>query len=225
MGLPDLQDVDPELAKGLRKLLAYDEAAPENNGASVADVFCLTFEVDWVEFDQVRRHELKPGGKDVEVTAGNRGEYVALYAEWVLAGSVAAQFEEFKVGPCVRVCVSSGGFGWWGGMGDGHQDAKPTKPDLIPHPTPPTQAGFNRVMGGSSISLLRPEELELLVCGTPHLNFHELEEVARYEGCVHVFCFVGRGVLGRGGCMYVRACGLSGVRVDAAPCSLLRAPA
>lgn len=39
-------------------------------------------------------------------------------------------------------------------------------------------------MGGTSIALLRPEELELLVCGTPHLNFHELEEVARYEGCV-----------------------------------------
>jgi hypothetical protein len=37
-------------------------------------------------------------------------------------------------------------------------------------------------MGGSSISLLRPEELELLVCGTPHLDFHELQSVARYEG-------------------------------------------
>ena len=45
----------------------------------------------------------------------------------------------------------------------------------------PVQAGFNRVMGGTTISLLRPEELELLVCGTPHLNFHELESVARYE--------------------------------------------
>ena len=31
------------------------------------------------------------------------------------------------------------------------------------------------VMGSSSISLLRPEELELLVCGTPHLDLHELE--------------------------------------------------
>ena len=40
-------------------------------------------------------------------------------------------------------------------------------------------------MGGSSIVLLRPEELELLVCGTPHLNFHDLESVARYEGGYH----------------------------------------
>lgn len=97
MGLPDLQDVDPELMKGLQKLLAYDEAAPENGGASVADVFCLTFEVDWVAFDEVRRHELRPGGRDVEVTAANREEYVGCYVEWVLAGSVRAQFEEFKV--------------------------------------------------------------------------------------------------------------------------------
>lgn len=44
------------------------------------------------------------------------------------------------------------------------------------------QTGFNRVMGGTSISLLLPEELELLVCGTPDLNFHELEEVCKYEG-------------------------------------------
>ncbi len=54
MGLADLGDVEPELVKGLQKLLAYDEAAPENGGASVADCFCLTFEVDWVEFDEVR---------------------------------------------------------------------------------------------------------------------------------------------------------------------------
>jgi ubiquitin-protein ligase E3 A len=38
------------------------------------------------------------------------------------------------------------------------------------------QNGFNKVMGGTCISLVRPEELELLVCGTPHLNFHDLEE-------------------------------------------------
>jgi len=54
VGLADLGDVEPELMKGLQKLLAYDEAAPENGGASVADCFCLTFEVDWVEFDEVR---------------------------------------------------------------------------------------------------------------------------------------------------------------------------
>jgi hypothetical protein len=54
VGLHDLMDVEPELMKGLQKLLDYDESAPENGGLGVADCFCLTFEVDWVEFDQVR---------------------------------------------------------------------------------------------------------------------------------------------------------------------------
>lgn len=115
MGLSDLEDVEPELMKGLQKLLAYDEAAPENAGASVADVFCLTFEVDWLEFDEVRRHELRPGGKDVEVTAGNRAEYVELYVKWVLAGSIAKQFEDFKVrawGAGVHENGVWGGCGW-----------------------------------------------------------------------------------------------------------------
>ena len=103
------------------------------------EVFGLDFEVMWTEFDEMRRHELKSGGKEIEVTAENREEYVGLYVNWILTDSISAQFEAFK-------------------------------------------AGFNRVMGGTTIALLRPEELELLVCGTPHLNFHELESVARYEG-------------------------------------------
>lgn len=102
VGLPDLEDLEPELMKGLQQLLAYDETAPENGGASVADTFCLSFEVDWREFDEVRRHELKPGGRDVAVTADNRGEYAELYVRWVLQDSVAKQFEDFKVGGWVR---------------------------------------------------------------------------------------------------------------------------
>lgn len=36
--------------------------------------------------------------------------------------------------------------------------------------------------GGPALSLLRPEELELLVCGLPHLDFAALESAARYDG-------------------------------------------
>lgn len=143
VGLSDLREIEPELMEGLLKLLDYEQDA-KNTGeegamVKVEDVFCLNFEVDWVEFDEVKRHELKPGGKDIEVTAANRHEYVDLYVQWVLAESIAKPFEAFK-------------------------------------------AGYDHVMGGSSISLLRPEELMLLVCGTPHLNLHELEAVAKYEG-------------------------------------------
>ena len=45
--------------------------------------------------------------------------------------------------------------------------------------------GFEQVCGGPALSLFRPEELELLVCGLPHLDFVALERVATYEGGYH----------------------------------------
>ncbi|RYY35756.1 hypothetical protein EON62_02260 [archaeon] len=37
-------------------------------------------------------------------------------------------------------------------------------------------------MSGPSLSLFRPEELQLLVSGSPVLDFKELQRVTRYEG-------------------------------------------
>jgi ubiquitin-protein ligase E3 A len=44
------------------------------------------------------------------------------------------------------------------------------------------ERGFMQVMEGSSLDLLRPKELELLVAGTPDLDFVALEGTAKYEG-------------------------------------------
>lgn len=44
------------------------------------------------------------------------------------------------------------------------------------------ETGFMRVMEGSFLDLLRPEELELLVVGTPDLDFAALEKNTEYEG-------------------------------------------
>lgn len=46
------------------------------------------------------------------------------------------------------------------------------------------RAGFLRACGGPALSLFahNPPELELLVCGLPHLDFGALERAARYEG-------------------------------------------
>jgi hypothetical protein len=38
------------------------------------------------------------------------------------------------------------------------------------------------VCGGPALTLFTPAELELLVCGLPHLDFEALERVAKYEG-------------------------------------------
>jgi len=42
--------------------------------------------------------------------------------------------------------------------------------------------GFHQMLEGPTLRLFRPSELELLVTGTPHLDFHELERVTQYEG-------------------------------------------
>jgi len=44
------------------------------------------------------------------------------------------------------------------------------------------ERGFMQVMEDSSLELLRPEELELMVAGTPELDFDALERNAEYEG-------------------------------------------
>ncbi|XP_068730532.1 ubiquitin-protein ligase E3A-like [Montipora capricornis] len=41
--------------------------------------------------------------------------------------------------------------------------------------------GFHKVCGGEALTLFRPDELELLICGCPVINFHELELAATYE--------------------------------------------
>eukprot|EP01138_Halocafeteria_seosinensis_P016429 gb/GECG01016760.1/.p1 GENE.gb/GECG01016760.1/~~gb/GECG01016760.1/.p1 ORF type:complete len:1660 (+),score=233.46 gb/GECG01016760.1/:1-4980(+) len=42
--------------------------------------------------------------------------------------------------------------------------------------------GFLSVLDGQTLNMFRPEELELLICGTPHLDFEELERVTQYDG-------------------------------------------
>ncbi|XP_057857304.1 uncharacterized protein LOC131066540 isoform X2 [Cryptomeria japonica] len=41
---------------------------------------------------------------------------------------------------------------------------------------------FQQVCGGQALKLFRYEELELLICGLPHFDFHALERVAIYDG-------------------------------------------
>ena len=40
---------------------------------------------------------------------------------------------------------------------------------------------IDQVCGGAALTLFRPDELELLVCGSPVVDFHELQLAATYE--------------------------------------------
>lgn len=50
-----------------------------------------------------------------------------------------------------------------------------------PWPLATLDRGFHKVVGGKALGLFRPEELELLICGNPKLDFDALEEHSKYE--------------------------------------------
>ena len=134
LGLPlGFEDLfDEEIKSGLQKLLDYE-------GDDVEDIFCLTFDVAWMDLGMEKRRDLKPNGSNIPVTADNKEEYVMLYVRWLLVDSIYPQYESFE-------------------------------------------AGFLRVMEDSTMDLLRPEDLELLVVGSPELDFAALQANTEYEG-------------------------------------------
>jgi len=134
LGLPlGLEDImDAELRRGLQQLLEYE-------GEDVEDIFCLVFEVSWMELGEEKRIELKPGGADIPVTKDNKEEYVLRYVRWLLVDSIHQQWDAFE-------------------------------------------KGVMTVMESASLDLFLPEELELLVVGSPDLDFDALEGNTKYEG-------------------------------------------
>jgi ubiquitin-protein ligase E3 A len=120
--LADLQKAFPDVGRSLQLLLDFEPAA------DVEDTFGLCMQVTYEEFGQKLAHDLVPGGEEIAVTQHNRAEYVRRYTEYLLTGSVAAQFDAFL-------------------------------------------RGFHSVCGGECLRLFRWEELELLICGSPDLDF------------------------------------------------------
>ena len=130
LGLEDM--IDEDLKKNLGQLLDY-----END--DVEDIFCVNFEVTWMNLGQEQTIELKPGGSHIPVSNQNREEYVLLYVKWVLVDSIAHQWDAF-------------------------------------------QRGIMTIMECSSLTLFRPKELELLLVGTPDLDWSALQVNTEYEG-------------------------------------------
>lgn len=90
IAVQDLVKAMPDLGHGLQQLLDY-------SGDVETDI-PTTFSMEEENFGQLVSHELKPGGGDIPVTNSNRREYVDLYTEWVLEGSISKQFKAFSKG-------------------------------------------------------------------------------------------------------------------------------
>jgi len=131
VGLDDLKRAFPEVGRSMQQLLDWERG-------TVEETFGLSMQVCYEEYGMKVMHDLMPKGGEIAVTDENRVEYVRLYVQYMLTGSVQRQFDAF-----VR--------------------------------------GFHSVCGGDCLQLFRWEELELLICGSPVLDFEALERVAQYD--------------------------------------------
>ncbi|XBW37541.1 hypothetical protein QEN19_003121 [Hanseniaspora menglaensis] len=88
VGLQDMESVDHEVYNSLKWMM-------EN---SIDGILDLTFAVDDEVFGEIVQVELKPGGKDIEVTDENKKEYVELFTQWKIYDRVSDQLKAFMDG-------------------------------------------------------------------------------------------------------------------------------
>ncbi|XP_011152046.1 probable E3 ubiquitin-protein ligase HERC4 isoform X1 [Harpegnathos saltator] len=96
VGLNDVKDLSPVIAKSMQSILDYNELDFE-------DVFSLNFEVNREAFGEQKTFELIPGGSKVPVTLKNKKQFVDLYVDYILNRSVESHFKAFYEG-FHRVC-------------------------------------------------------------------------------------------------------------------------
>ncbi|KAJ8656091.1 hypothetical protein O0I10_008315 [Lichtheimia ornata] len=84
----DMESVDADFHRSLQWILDND----------ITDVLDLTFSTDDDRFGEVVTVDLKPGGRDIEVTEENKKEYINLITEWRISKRVEEQFKAFKEG-------------------------------------------------------------------------------------------------------------------------------
>lgn len=86
--LDDIEEVDPSLHSSLRWMLVND----------ITGVLDSTFSVEHEAYGLLQTHELKKGGKDIEVTESNKKEYVKLYVNYRWCRGIEQQFLALQKG-------------------------------------------------------------------------------------------------------------------------------
>ncbi|KAI5965231.1 hulA [Candida pseudojiufengensis] len=83
--LQDMEGVDAEFYRSLKWILDND----------ITDILDLTFSTEEEIFGDRVEVDLKPNGKEIEVTEENKHEYVELITEWRISKRVEEQFKAF----------------------------------------------------------------------------------------------------------------------------------
>ncbi|CCE82424.1 Piso0_002150 [Millerozyma farinosa CBS 7064] len=86
--LQDMEGVDAEFYRSLKWICDND----------ITDVLDLTFTAEDDRFGEIVEVDLKPDGRDIEVTEENKHEYVELISDWKIVKRVEEQFKAFMDG-------------------------------------------------------------------------------------------------------------------------------
>jgi hypothetical protein len=114
-------------------------------------------QVEYECFGELTTADLIPDGGNVPVTAANREQYVELFVQVHLCAQ----------GETRGLCLTQ----YWQWL----------LVDSIAKQFNSFAKGFFSVCGGPALEMFKPQELELLICGSPTLDFHALEEVTILE--------------------------------------------
>lgn len=83
--LQDMEGVDAEFYRSLKWICDND----------ITDILDLTFSAEDERFGEIVEVDLKPDGRNIEVTEENKHEYVELISEWKISKRVDEQFKAF----------------------------------------------------------------------------------------------------------------------------------
>lgn len=83
--LQDMEGVDAEFYRSLQWIIDND----------ITDVLDLTFSAEDDKFGQIVEVDLKPDGRNIDVTEENKHEYVELICEWKIYKRIEEQFKAF----------------------------------------------------------------------------------------------------------------------------------
>ncbi|KAI9889943.1 MAG: hypothetical protein M1814_004666 [Vezdaea aestivalis] len=86
--LADMEGVDADFHRNLTWTLEND----------ITDILELTFSTEDEHFGETNVIDLKPNGRNIEVTNENKGEYIDLITEWRIQKRVSEQFDAFISG-------------------------------------------------------------------------------------------------------------------------------
>ncbi|TRY75099.1 hypothetical protein TCAL_00604 [Tigriopus californicus] len=91
LGMKDIESIDPEYYNSLASVWIRNNSLEESG----VEMF---FNVDYDLLGEVKSHDLKPGGSEIEVTEENKEEYLELVVAWRMSRGIEEQTKAFLDG-------------------------------------------------------------------------------------------------------------------------------